>query len=248
MTATDLRTEFTKTQAKEHDTRLAEVTRGLGASMDRVEGAIHDIHRSAGDCTGYTGGRRYATWGMSLEDAIAAANRVAAGNLESLGARAGWNLRNAPQRAQAALTALENAQRDVAAAEVVVAKLEEVWRTRGRWARFFLVPNGHIHASTACRSLHPTTRIFWLPELSGESEADAVAAHGPTLCTHCFPLAPVEWTTKAPVAPPPDQCPASGRYVPGAQLRLSSPRGHCPDCGQTVSVTSRGNARKHKRA
>ncbi len=93
--------------------------------------------------------------------------------------------------------------------------------------------------------LHITTQIGWLPDLSGETEAEAVAAHGAMLCTHCFPAAPVEWTTKAPKPVDPDECPGSRNYVPGANLRLCSPRGTCPQCGRTVSVTSRGNARKH---
>ncbi len=62
------------------------------------------------------------------------------------------------------------------------------------WQRFFMVPGGHIHASTGCHSLRITTLITWLPELSGETEAEAVAEHGAMLCTKCFPSAPVEWT------------------------------------------------------
>lgn len=120
-----------------------------------------------------------------------------------------------------------------------------MWRERGMWSRFFMVPGGHIHSSTGCHTLRPTTWISWLPELSGESEAEAVAAHGSVLCTHCFPSAPVEWTTKAPKPTDPNVCSGWGKYVPDANLRLYSPRGTCPDCGQTVSVTSRANARKH---
>lgn len=135
---------------------------------------------------------------------------------------------------------------DVAAARAVVEALDEVWRNNGRWNRFFMVPGGHIHRSTTCHTLHATTQISWLPDLSGESETEAVAAHGSVLCTHCFPSAPVEWTTKAPKAVDPSLCAGSNNYVPGANLRLRSPRGTCPECGRTVSVSSRGNARKHE--
>lgn len=109
------------------------------------------------------------------------------------------------------------------------------------WQRFFLVPDGHIHASTRCSSLRPTTRIGWLPQLSGETEAEAVAAHGAMLCTKCFPTAPVEWTRGKPADP--NQCP--GGYPKDANLRLYSPRGTCPECDQNVSVTSTGKTRKH---
>ena len=64
------------------------------------------------------------------------------------------------------------------------------------WSRFFLVPAGHIHSSMDCSSCNrgrTSTAFSWLPELSGLTEADAVAAHGSHLCTVCFPTAPVEW-------------------------------------------------------
>ncbi len=133
---------------------------------------------------------------------------------------------------------------EIAAAHAVVEQLEQVWRDNGRWNRLFMV-GGHIHSSTACHTLHAATQIGWLPDLSGESEAEAVTAYGSVLCTHCFPSAPVEWTTKAPKAVDPALCPGSKNYVPGADLRLCSPRGTCPECCQLVSVTSRGNAGKH---
>lgn len=64
------------------------------------------------------------------------------------------------------------------------------------WSRFFLVTSssGHVHSSMSCSSCRHTTRYGWLPELSGKSEGEAVDELGPTLCTFCFPSAPVEWT------------------------------------------------------
>lgn len=65
-----------------------------------------------------------------------------------------------------------------------------------RWSRFFLVTSstGHIHRSMSCSTCRPTTRYGWLPDLSGKTEADAVAEHGPALCSVCFPSAPLDWT------------------------------------------------------
>jgi len=62
------------------------------------------------------------------------------------------------------------------------------------WSRFFLVTSssGHIHSSMHCTTCRPTTTYGWLPELSGETEAEAVKAHGPSLCSVCFPGAPVD--------------------------------------------------------
>lgn len=64
------------------------------------------------------------------------------------------------------------------------------------WPRFFLVRNdgGHIHSSTRCSTCRWSTQFAWLPALSGDTEADAVAAHGAILCTVCYPSAPVEHT------------------------------------------------------
>lgn len=58
------------------------------------------------------------------------------------------------------------------------------------WTRFFYVQ--HIHSSLYCSSFRPTTRVGWLPDVSGLTEAEAVAQYGHTLCTKCFSSAPVE--------------------------------------------------------
>lgn len=64
------------------------------------------------------------------------------------------------------------------------------------WPRFFFVvssAHGHIHSSMSCSTCRPTTGFAWQPQLSGLTEADAVAALGPKLCSVCYPSAPVEW-------------------------------------------------------
>jgi hypothetical protein len=68
------------------------------------------------------------------------------------------------------------------------------------WSRFEVVPGGHIHnRNSTCHTLRPTTRVAWIPTLSGDTEADAVAQYGPALCSHCFKSAPVEWQQKSKV-------------------------------------------------
>lgn len=63
------------------------------------------------------------------------------------------------------------------------------------WSRFFLVTNanGHIHRSMRCSTCFLDTQFAWLPQLSGLTEAEAVAAHGEILCSVCFPSAPSAW-------------------------------------------------------
>lgn len=232
---------FTKAQAKEHDATLAAATTDLNTAIDRVQYCAKAIHRSAGDRE--QGSR--ALWTMTLAQAREAAHSVAAGHVEALGAAPGWRLAAAPDRAACALREYDAAMLAVASARLAVDELVEVWRTHGQWSRFFMVTGGHIHSSTSCHSLHVSTQIGWLPDLSGESEAYAVAAYGAVLCSKCFPSAPVAWTTTAPRPADPNECPGSKKYVPGANLRLCSPRGVCPVCGQSISVTRNAKARKH---
>lgn len=85
------------------------------------------------------------------------------------------------------------ASNDIDKTSQEISRHESEFRRRGGWSRFFLVPDGHIHSSMACHSCRPTTQFGWLPHLSGKSEEEAVNEHGPHLCTHCFPSAPVEW-------------------------------------------------------
>lgn len=116
------------------------------------------------------------------------------------------------------------------------------------WTRFFLVE--HIHNSRSCHTLRPTTRIGWLPNVSGLTEREAVAEHGATLCTVCFPTAPVELTTKA---ADPTVCPGSGTFVKrDLPSRLGFYTGNwatCPDCGERVTVRGQNGVKlmKHKR-
>lgn len=115
------------------------------------------------------------------------------------------------------------------------------------WQRFYLVE--HIHSSQWCSSFRPTTRVGWLPDVSGLTEAEAVAAHGAILCTICFPSAPVEYTSGPKLDP--SLCTGSGQYhdtehLTGRENAYSSPSGYCPDCGRWNTVTKTGLMRKHK--
>lgn len=112
------------------------------------------------------------------------------------------------------------------------------------WTRFFLVQ--HIHNTRYCSSFRPTTRVGWLPDVSGLTEAEAVAEHGATLCTICFPTAPTELTAKQ---ADPNTCPGSGKYIPyDKTIRSRGKYAECPECAAIVYRTpGSGNLRKHKR-
>jgi hypothetical protein len=114
------------------------------------------------------------------------------------------------------------------------------------WSRFFLVQNhgGHIHSTMSCSTCRATTVFGWLPQLSGLTEKDAVEAHGPLLCSICYPSAPVEWTLGAAPKDDPDRCPGSGQYAENAGRRRYV---ECGTCGKVIAVTPTHKLRAHKR-
>ncbi len=100
------------------------------------------------------------------------------------------------------------------------------------WQRFFHVI--HIHASQHCSSFRPTTKVGWLPDVSGLTEVEAVAEYGANLCTICFPSAPVEWTNGASK----DVCAGAGKWVRSVEGGRHGYYGGniaiCPECGQRI--------------
>ncbi|UQT01775.1 hypothetical protein SEA_POKERUS_37 [Mycobacterium phage Pokerus] len=223
-------TEYTKAEAKAADRVLAKLTSAYFDAQDAWERAADRLHGAAADNKTAYG------WKMTHETALAEAQKRAAD--ESI---VRFN-REGIERAVAAYGPAIDAYR---AANAAIDE-HEAANYKG-WQRFFLVPDGHIHASRACGSLRITTKIGWLPELSGETEAEAVAAHGAMLCTRCFPTAPVEYTRGKDA--PADQCPGSGkRYVEGTKTdpRRRTVYGECQHCHVPQIVTMYGVARKHK--
>lgn len=66
------------------------------------------------------------------------------------------------------------------------------------WSRYFLVTSsaGHVHSSMHCTTCHLTTTFAPVISLSGTSDAEAIEALGETLCSVCFPEAPIEGKAK----------------------------------------------------
>lgn len=117
------------------------------------------------------------------------------------------------------------------------------------WSRFIAVEGGHLHSSRFCAggTIRVTTKIGWHPELSGKTEAEAVAELGPLLCTHCFPSAPVEWTVGKQVKKIADgYCSGQGQQGENLQMQYVSPRGNCPVCKQGTGISRTGKVLKHR--
>lgn len=77
---------------------------------------------------------------------------------------------------------------EVAALELLTLPGQAEFSKR-RWSRFFICE--HVHSSQHCHTLRPTSRIGWLPQLSGYNQTETVDALGEAACTVCFPDAPV---------------------------------------------------------
>lgn len=175
---------------REVDEQLAALYMARLANNQAQLVALHRIHSAVGSRV-YVKGTGWGSKGHyvnQMTDAAAVAEdrrRLAAGEIEP------WNVEYAEQR----LAALEACEREDARITAEQQPLHAEYASRP-WSRFFLVTSsaGHIHSSMDCDSCYPTTEYGWRPDLSGKTEAEAVEACGPALCTFCFRSAPVEWT------------------------------------------------------
>lgn len=187
---------------REIDTQLAEVWTQLYRARDRAVLNGMDLQRLAGAQFGYQGKRRVAI-GMSVDEARdivrAEVERMQEHAREHEGEPGLWLGWDGPiatydrSRAESALDSDFEIHDEIHRLRTRANELEDLYTG---WSRFFLVTSsaGHVHSSMHCSTCRPETRFGWLPELSGQSEAEAVKDLGPTLCTVCFPTAPVKWT------------------------------------------------------
>lgn len=168
------------TLAVETDTKLAE----LYTKRRSIESAITQHAASVRRSAGQTYDRHNLHWSGTWQEAL---DKIA-------------RLGDAPTYASISATdsiAKHDALSvDLRHLDVEIDGLEALHRHH-RWSRFFLVlnSNGHIHSSMSCPTCRFDTAFGWLPQLSGLSEAEAVADQGEILCSVCFPSAPVAWTT-----------------------------------------------------
>lgn len=219
------------------DRKLAEAHASLDTAHARRQSLVDSAHRYVGDepKVTYRGRQQVRTYRMTDAAAIEVARTT--------GAAKSWNASALGHT----LAELDKVDAVIRAGRATIAECGQVYIDAGGWTRFFLVQGGHIHSSMSCSTCNregSLTSFGWLPELSGLTEAEAVAAHGAILCTVCFPSAPVEWTNGRELeaaAKKAAQCSGSGRYVQ-TRRRYAA----CPDCGASTSVTSTGKLRAHK--
>lgn len=228
------------------DRLIADYSRDVATLTARIASDVDGLHRIAGDRMIRHGRRE--SWQLRDVEAIATARRLIAASEVDLAYRSG---------AARVLDSYDGRTADVARLHRLIDQLEDVHRAHG-WARFFIVTGGHIHRSMTCSTCNNgrhLTQFGWLPELSGETEAEAVAAHGALLCTVCYPSAPVEWTNGRELeeaAKQAGKCPGSGTYKYDSQAKTtrkgfySGNGAVCTECQQFVTTTSIGKLRSHK--
>lgn len=118
------------------------------------------------------------SWGLTYDEVIDRANRVAHDDPTYVGTRAKEALARLAE-VDAAYDANKAAQRP----------LHEEYARRP-WTRGFLVTDGHVHRSMECSTCFITTAFTWLVDLSGKDEDEIVALAGERACTVCYPTAP----------------------------------------------------------
>lgn len=244
MTARTTTQDLTTMTPQEFDEELASIYEAHSKNLRRLDSTIASLHRAVGDRKqGY--GRR-AQWGLTDAEAEQKAAERAADETA---------MYHVQKDAQRALESLQEAREATEATTAQISERDDVFRARGGWSRFFLVSNvnGHIHSSMHCSTCRPTTQFGWLPTVSGKTEKDAVAEHGPMLCTVCFPSAPVEWTNfweKEEERKQAESCPGSGTFdwVKGTTRfgYAAGNGGTCSHCNGYAAATASTKIRKHK--
>lgn len=169
----------------ETDTALAELHRQAGKVDLRLQMLAGTAKSQAGADFYYRGRQRVTDMRLAEAEEILA-ERIASGEYRF----GSWSV-----------SQMVSTVEDLATSRAKIADLRKQMEplnaifAEHQWSRFFLVTSsaGHIHSSMSCSTCRPTTRYGWLPELSGKTEAEAVEAHGPALCSICFASAPVEF-------------------------------------------------------
>jgi hypothetical protein len=233
----------------EVDTKLAALYGQLARLDGRGENILNGIHYAAKDRKDYHYSK-FGNWTMKHAEAIAKVQEMlASGEMTS------WDATSA----QRSLASLVEYEAEVASIQAEIAPLQAEYRANP-WPRFFIVQNngGHIHSSMSCSTCNngrfSATRFGWLPELSGLTEADAVASQGAILCTVCYPSAPVEWTngvSKEEQAKQALLCPGTGTTNYEGRRNPKNDRLYgyqeCKDCGKEISLLANGTLRSHKK-
>jgi hypothetical protein len=225
---------------REIDTVLAALYELEARELGCIESAKDGVQRSIGQRKMWQGRRQY--YPMPFDEALALAEAAVASSdyVEQP--------RNGVLDVKGALAYLADHVDALAEINAAQAPLHAEYARRP-WSRFFWVQNngGHVHSSMSCSTCnkgHYATSFGWNPDLSGLDETAAVAKLGPSLCTICFPSAPVEHTMGVDKG----HCAGSKESpVEGTRKRYGrNYYGECTGCHEMQTLTSTYAVRAHK--
>lgn len=229
--------DLTTATPREIDEHAAELYMSIRSEEGALRSAFSTAHYMLGEKPKTTRGGRIISWPTGDDDVAARLRNATVVSHEE-------------HRRERTLTAITKTLHEIRRLALLTNEVDAEYQARDRWTRFFVVDGGHVHSSRRCAggTIRATTLVGWNPQLSGRTEAEAVAELGPNLCTHCFPTAPVEWTRGTEKSVDPSVC-TNKMAVYGSIHWTVSPWGQCAACGaRGVSVSKLGNLRKHKRA
>lgn len=177
-----------------------------------------------------------------------------------------WHQTGKPEKRDAAVAAYDAALDAADAARAAIVEHEKGYTG---WNRYVAVVGGHVHRSMECSTCRETTLSGPVPSLAASEIEEAIALLGPTMCTVCFPLAPVDQTSSKLTAEAitvlieqgedafraklaqiaakaAEKCQADPYDHDNSNRHLYRPWAKCNVCGYHASLTSTGKMRAHK--
>jgi hypothetical protein len=178
----------------EFDEHLYELYQQASKIEDQLESNRDYQHIAAGDRKEWIGGRQY--WRRTSAEVLESLQIMAKDGVELPASISRGGRRTARQL----LTEEDELMVAQAEAANAINQQEAIYRLpENRWPRYFrcLNSDGHIHSSLrGCPTVRWDTPMGWNTDLSGRPVKDAIDKLGPTLCSVCYPGAPVEWRQK----------------------------------------------------
>lgn len=233
--------DLSKLGPVDFDTLQAQVEDAYSAALGRVESAADSLHRANGE-RGQA--KRWGTeWRNRIDETIA---QVEADPTRAVRGRIGVTAGDMLKAYRAAVAACDSVAGDLTA---MFAEYDS-----RPWPRYMITQgsDAHIHKDTRCTTCNrgrERTRFGWLIELSGKPIDECIDQFKATMCTVCFPDAPVIKVVD------PNVC--QGTTVPGTRQvdksggRYSTTLRYFGDCScgaKGIRIKQDGTPAKHKPA
>lgn len=147
------------------DTDYADLLGRRAGHEATIRSCFDKMHRNVSD--------RRTRWGWTKTDDEAYIANLAKGGIDNL------------------IKAIVAAKTEIASIDEAVEVLDKVYAA-DPWTRYILClsANGHIHRFTGCSTLHATSQLSWLVNLSAMPLAEAIKEFSEGVCSTCYPDAP----------------------------------------------------------